>query len=101
MSRLLSGWIEGLGRWAFPDLADEAESLAGDGPDQALLVAAVADRLAHRIDVAGQGRLRDDPPAPHRRQQIVLADDVLAVLHEMEQQVEDLRPDRNRLAMPG
>ena len=86
------------GRLRLPDVADEAEPLAGDRPDQALLLAAVADRLAHRIDVAGQGRFGDDPPAPHRIQQVVLADDALAVLHQIEQQVEDLRPDRDRLA---
>ena len=71
---------------ALPHLADETESLAGDGSDQALLFAAVADRLAHRIDMAGQGRLGDDPPAPDRLQQIVLADDMIAVPHQMEQQ---------------
>ncbi len=39
----------------FPDLADEAKALAGDRSDQALLLAAVADRFARRIDVTGQG----------------------------------------------
>ena len=43
----------------------------------------------------------DDAPGPHRVQQVILADDVLAVLHEIEQQIEDLRPDRNGLGMPG
>ena len=64
----------------FPDLANEPESLAGDGADQALFLAVVADRLADRIDVTGQGRLGNDPSAPHRVQQIILADDVLTVL---------------------
>ena len=86
---------------SFLDVADEPESFAGDRADQALLLAAVADRLAHRIDVTGQGRFGDDPPTPHRIQQIILADDALAVLHQVEQQVEDLRPDRNRLGPPG
>ena len=50
----------------FADLADEAETLAGDRPDQALLLAAVADGLANRVDMAGQRRFRDDPAAPYR-----------------------------------
>ena len=57
----------------------------------------VADGLARRVDVTGQGRFRDDPPGPHGIQELVLADDVLAVSHQMEQQVEDLRPDGDQL----
>jgi hypothetical protein len=76
-------------------------SRAGDRPDQALLFTAVTDRLAHGVDVAGQGRFGDDAPAPDHSQQVVLADDVLAILHEVEQQVEDLRPNRDGLGMPG
>ena len=88
-------------RWLrFPDLADEPESLAGDGSDQALFLAAVADRLARGIDMAGEGRFGDDASAPHHVQQLILADDVLTVLHQIEQQVEDLRPDRNGLGAP-
>ncbi len=84
-----------------PDLADEPESLAGDGADQALFLAIVADRLADRIDMTGQRRLGNDPSVPYRIEQIVLADDVLAVLDQMDEQVEDLRPDGDGLAIPG
>src|ERR1700710_1595647 len=73
------------------DVADKAKSLAGDGPDQALFPAAVADRLAHRIDMTGQRRLGDDTAAPYRAQHIVLADDVLPVPHQIDQEVEHLR----------
>src|SRR5262249_49588942 len=38
------------------------------------------------------------PPGPHGIQELVLADDVLAVPHQVEQQVEDLRPDGDRLS---
>ena len=91
--------LDGIGcrRLRFPDLADEAESLARDGADQALLLAAVADRLAHRVDVAGQSRFGNDASGPDRVQKGILADDVLAVLHEVKQQIEDLRADRNDL----
>ena len=85
----------------FLDGADEPEAFAGERADQALLLAAVADRLAHRVDVTGQGRFGDDPPVPHRLQQIVLADDAFAVAHQVDQQVEDLRPNRNDLGPPG
>jgi hypothetical protein len=38
-------------------LTDEAEALAGDGADQLLLRAAVADRVSRCVDAAGQGRI--------------------------------------------
>jgi hypothetical protein len=66
---------------------------------QALVLPAVADGLARSVDVTGQGRFRNDPPGPHGIQEFVLADDVLAVPHHMEQQVEDLRPDGDRLGV--
>jgi hypothetical protein len=50
--------------------------------------------------MTGQGRFRDDPTSPHDIQQLILADDVLTVPHQIEQQVEDLRPDRDRLGAP-
>src|SRR5918994_1851026 len=52
------------------------------------------------IDMTGERRFGDDPSVPHHIQQLVLADDVLTVLHQIEQQVEDLRPDRNGLGAP-
>ena len=85
----------------FLDGADEPEAFASERADQALLLAAVADRLAHRVDVTGQGRFGDDPSVPYRLQQIVLADDAFAVAHQVNQQVEDFRPNRNNLRPPG
>ena len=78
-------------------VADEAQALARDGADQLLVLAAVADRLARGVDAAGQGRIRHDAAAPDRRDEIVLADDAVAVLHQVDQQVEDLRLDGNGL----
>jgi hypothetical protein len=60
------------------------------------LFAAVADGSARRVDAAGQRRFRDDPPAPDRLQEIVLADDAVAILHQIDQEVEDLRLDRDQ-----
>src|SRR5262252_6768552 len=76
-------------------MADEAETLAGDRPDKALLLAGVADGLANRVDVTGDRRFRHDSAAPYCLQQVVLANDAVAVPDEMQQQVEDLRPDRH------
>src|SRR5262249_42071185 len=46
-------------------------------------------------------RFGNDASGPDRVQKGILADDVLAVLHEVKQQIEDLRADRNDLGMPG
>ena len=74
---------------------DEAKALARDGANQLLVPAAVADRLSRGVDAAGQGRIRDDTAAPDRGDQIVLADDAVAVLHQINQQVEYLGLDGN------
>ncbi len=88
-------------RWLFVgDVPDEAETLAGHGADQPLRLAAVAHRLARGVDPAGQGRFRDDPPAPNRVQQIVLGDNAVAVADQVHQQVEHLRLQRDRFAAP-
>jgi hypothetical protein len=79
------------------DLADEAEALARDRPQQVLIVAGVADGLASCVDVTGDRRFRDDPARPDRLQQFVLGDDPVAVTHEVQQQVEDLRADGHDL----
>ena len=72
-------------------VADEAQALARDGADQLLALAIVAHRLARGVDPAGQSRIRHDAAAPHRRDEIVLRDDTITVLHNVDQQVEYLR----------
>jgi hypothetical protein len=76
---------------------DETNPLAGDGTDQRLPLAAVADRPTGGIDAAGQGGFGDDSPVPDRFDELVLGDDPLAVSHQMDQQIEDLRLDRHKL----
>ena len=81
----------------FRDLGDEADALAGECADQQLRRAVVPKRSANRVDPRRQRRLRDDPPMPDRLQQIVLADDSVAVPHEIRQQVENpVRPQPTR-----
>src|SRR5689334_18243554 len=41
--------------------------------------------------MGGQGRIGDYAAAPHPREEIVLGDDAFAVLHQIGQEVEDLR----------
>ena len=64
-------------------------------------MAIVAHRLARGIDAAGQGRIGHDAAAPHRRDEIVLRDDAIAVLHNIDQQVEYLRLHCNGLPNRG
>ena len=80
-------------------LADKADALARDRADEVLALAAVADRPAQRVDSAGQRRFRYDPSAPDRGDEIVLAHHAVAVRNEMDQEVEDLRLERDQLAV--
>jgi hypothetical protein len=82
----------------FADLADEPETLAGDGVDEALLLAAVADGAAGGVNAAGEGGVGHDAAVPDAGDQVVLADHARAVADQEQQQVEDLRLDRRELA---
>ncbi|MEY9551531.1 hypothetical protein ABIF67_005596 [Bradyrhizobium japonicum] len=73
------------------DGADETKALARDGTDQRLVRAAVADRLARCVDPAGQGGFGDAAPVPDLVDQLILADHPVTVLHEVDDEVEDLR----------
>src|SRR5262249_18355364 len=89
---------QGPRRALFADRTDEAHALALHGADQSLLFSAVTDRLARGIDSARERRLGDDPAAPHRRDQIVLAHHAIGIAHEMDEQIEHLRRDRDGFA---
>src|SRR5215207_9520361 len=82
---------------AVGNLRHEAEALAGEGPDQPLLLPAIADRLPCRVDAARQRRLRYDPSAPDGGQEVVPAHHAPAIANEVDKNVEDLRLDRNKL----
>src|SRR5262249_42531482 len=75
--------------------ADEADAPARDGADQLLLLAVVAHRLARGVDTACESRVRNDPTTPNRAYEIVPADDPIAVLHKVNEQIEYLRLDRD------
>jgi len=83
------------------DLADEADALARGGSDQRLLLAAVADRLAHRGDAARERGFRDDAAAPDRSEDVVPGHDPVPVANKIDKQIKDLRLDVNKvLAAP-
>ena len=77
-------------------VADESEAFAGQGLDQCLRFPAVADRGARRIDARRQRRFGDDSAVPNGVDQIVFADDPVAILDQIEDEIEDLRLDRNK-----
>ena len=66
-----------------------------------MILAAVADRLARGVDPARQRGFGDDAAIPHRLDQIVLGDDVVAVFDQVNQEIEHLRLDRHALAAAG
>ena len=80
--------------------ANKAEALACHGADQLLILAAVANGLARRVDAAGECRIRHHASSPDRGEQIVFADDVVPVSEQINQEVEHLRLDRNKLTAP-
>ena len=81
-----------------PHVADKPETLARKGAYELLLLTAVANRPAHGVYSAGQRRFGYDASTPDRGNEIVLADDTVAIPDEMDQKVEDLRLERNQLA---
>ena len=82
-------------------VADEAKTFSRNGADHDLILAAVADRLARGVDPARQRGFGNDAAIPHRLDQIVLGDDVVAVFDQVNQQIEHLRLDRDAFAAAG
>ena len=77
---------------------DETEAALVIGANQALSLAEVADRPARGVDPARKRGLGDDAPAPDGAQDLVLAHDPVAVLHQQHEQVVDLGLDVDHLA---
>src|SRR5262249_30329606 len=75
--------------------ADEPNSLAGGGADEALLLAAVADGAPGGVDAARERRGGHDSPVPHPRDQVVLSDHAVAAAKQKNNKVEDLGLDRD------
>ena len=79
-----------------PHFADEAESLARQRADEALVLAAVADGGPGRVDAGREHQFRDDPATPDSREQIILGRDTLAVADQIFEEIEHLRFKRNQ-----
>src|SRR3954454_8929399 len=80
-----------ISRALFLHIADKAKPLARKRTDQNLPLAVIADGATNRVDLAAEGGFRDDSAAPDRGHQVILADDALAIMNEIEQEIEGLR----------
>ena len=83
--------------WFVIDPPDKAESALGHRADEVLAFTAVANGAPRRADAGAERRLRDDAALPDRLDQLVLADDSVAVADQIEQQIEHLRLDADGL----
>src|SRR5262249_15288100 len=82
-------------RTVLVNVADKAKSAFVQRADEALVVAAVAERPPCCADAGAQRRLRDDAALPNHVDQFVLADDPIAVANQVNEQIEHLRLDVN------
>jgi hypothetical protein len=80
------------------DLADESESALMLGANEVLIVAAVAQRPPRSTDAGAERRLGDETTLPNCLDQLILAHDSVAMLDEVNDQIEDLRLDANNRA---
>ena len=93
-------WLRPFRRGSHPaggflaDGAHKPDALAQDGADQALLLAVVVERGAGCVDAAAQRRLGNDTSLPNAGNQVVLADNAVAVVDQILQQVKHLGFDR-------
>src|SRR5690606_29932914 len=79
----------------------ESKPLPGDCHNHPLLLATVANRLTHRVDMTRQGRFRNDTTGPNRIDQFVSADYAVAVRQQVGEQVKHLgRRRHNIIAAP-
>lgn len=85
--------LQHLPRGTERDISDESESAAASRADEPLLGSIVADRLPDRIYAGAEHGIRNDPPAPDRAEDVVAADNPVAVLDQELQEVENLPLD--------
>ena len=79
------------------NFAYEANALPSNCANERLVLATVADGFSCGVDAAGQCRIRHDPAAPDRRDEVILGNDAAAVLNQIDQEVEYLRLDGDAL----
>src|SRR5215467_161463 len=79
---------------------DETHALARQRPDEALLLSRVVDGASHGVYAGTHCRVRDDPPVPDCSNQVVLADNPIAVFDQVFKEIEDLRGHGNQQTSP-
>ena len=84
--------------WTFANPPYEAMSSAGEGANEALFPAGIADRMAYGGQSAGQGGLRYRTTVPDGGNDVVFSDDALPVVDQVVQEVENLRLEIDDLA---
>src|SRR5437868_421376 len=78
-------------------LSNKSQALSLHSANDALLGPAVVDGSSRGIEACRQSRIRDDPPVPNAVDQLVLADDPVAVAHQKDEKVKHLRFERDQL----
>jgi hypothetical protein len=75
--------------------ANKPNTPANRCADEPLLPARVANNPPRGVDATAQSRLRNDPAAPDRGEQIVLTHHPVTIADKKDQEVEHLRLDRS------
>jgi hypothetical protein len=81
----------------FAHVAHKAYALARQGTDETLVLPSVTDCASGSIDTGTQCGFRNDPTVPDCSDQIVSADNPIAVLDQVLKEIEDLRSHGNQI----
>ena len=69
----------------------ETHAFARQGADETLVFSGITNGASNGVHAGAQCRFRDDPPIPDGGDQVVLADNPVAVLDQIFEEIEDLR----------
>ena len=83
------------------DFSNKSKSTLVQCLEKDLIIAVVAKRAAGSIDPAAQRGFGNGPTFPDRLNEIILADDPVPIAHQVNNDVENLRLDVNRGAVPA
>ena len=81
-----------------PHVRDEPKAPAVNGLDDPLTVAVVSEGSTHLADRARQGRVCDGHVTPNVIEELLTSDDPVAMPHQVEEDVENLRLNKDGLA---
>src|SRR5262249_4002496 len=83
------------GAFDFSHFPDETKTLSRERADQPLTFTAVPYRCPRRVDPCSKRRIRNGAALPHMGDQLPLADHPISVPHEVCQEIENSRLNRN------